>query len=78
MRAVLQSPVRVLVIAPDTQTAEDRDNHLTDMKTLLGHPEPEFFQVVKSRRELLGLTASFPPTWSMSWEPDRCKKAESH
>ncbi len=59
-RAVLQSPVRVLVIAPDTQAAEDRDNHLTDMKTLLGHPEPEFFQVVKSRRELLGLTASFP------------------
>ncbi len=59
-RAVLQSPVRVLVIAPDTQAAEERDNHLTDLKTLLGHPEPEFFQVVKSRRELLGLTASFP------------------
>lgn len=59
-RAVLQSPVRVLVIAPDTQAAEERDNHLTDLKTLLGHPEPEFFQMVKSRRELAGLTPSFP------------------
>ena len=59
-RAVLQSPVRVLVIAPDPQAAEERDNHLTDLKTLLGHPEPEFFQMVKSRRELAGLTPSFP------------------
>jgi len=59
-RAVLQSPVRVLVIVSGEQTAAEQEHHLTDLKTLLGHPEPEFFQVVKSRRELTGLTASFP------------------
>ncbi len=58
-RAVLQSPVRVLVIAPEWQAAEARNNHLIDLRTLLGHPEQEFFQVVKSRRELSGLTGSF-------------------
>ena len=59
-RAVLQSPVRVLLIAPDTHAAKDREHHLTDLQTLLGHPEPEFFQVVTSRRELASLTPSFP------------------
>ncbi len=59
-RAVLQSPVRVLVIAPQSQAAEERQNHLTDLVALLGHPEPEFFQVVKSRSELLRVTPSFP------------------
>lgn len=59
-RAVLQSPVRVLVMAPQSQAAEEQQNHLTDLVALLGHPEPEFFQVVQSRSELLRVTPSFP------------------
>ena len=59
-RAVLQSPVRVLVMAPQSQSAEERQHHLTDLVALLGHPDPEFFQVVQSRSELLRVTPSFP------------------
>jgi len=59
-RALLQSPVRVLVIAPESLATEERNNHLTDLVALLGHPEPEFFQVVKAHSELARVTPSFP------------------
>ncbi len=77
-RAVLQSPVRVLVIAPDTQAAEERDNHLTDLKTLLGHPEPEFFQVVKSRRDLWLGRRRFRADVVYFLGAGQCKRTGSH
>jgi hypothetical protein len=49
--------VRVLVIAPDLA---DEALHLTELRTLLDQPEPEFFQVVRSCDELFKQAALFP------------------
>jgi hypothetical protein len=57
-RAVLPSPVRVLVLAPDGPGAAE---HSLDLRRLLDEPEPAFFQVAKTRRELQAVLRSFQP-----------------
>lgn len=59
-RAALQAPPRVLVITPRTATGPGAQEHIQDLRSLLGNPEPEFFRVISSRAELLRCIPAFP------------------